>query len=222
MHNLVEDNNNAHAPIAPGGYASAGPVGTGMTVAGGRNDTVMENTFRGNAAWGALFVPFPDSDKPYPGVTCAGSGGHEVAGFGCVYDPQGDRMVGNTFSGNGYWKNPSNGDYGQVTLFAHEPQNCFAANIAPDGSAPANLEKTQPRCGPLTTASNSGGALLAQVECDTGFGSCPAAGTGGGAGYPKPSPSAVVIHPLPTNLESMSNPCKGVPANAWCKGGRPI
>jgi len=222
LDNLVEDNNDAHAPIAPGGYASAGPVGTGMTVAGGRNDTVMDNTFRGNAAWGALFVPFPDSDKPYPGITCAGSGGHEVSGFGCVYDPEGDRMVGNTFSDNGYWKNPSNGDYGQVTLFGHEPQNCFAANTAPDGSAPSDLEQAQARCGPTTTASNSGGSLLGQVECDTGFGSCPAGGAGGGSGYPKPSPSDVVVHPLPAGLPTMPNPCKGVPSNPWCKEGRPV
>ena len=217
MHNLVEDNNDAHAPIAPGGYASAGPVGTGMTVSGGRNDTVMDNTFRGNAAWGILFVPFPDKDKPFPGVTCAGSGGHEVTGFGCVYDPEGDALLRNSFSHDGYWKNPTNGDYGQITLFGHEPANCYAGNKAPDGGWPANLEKAQRHCGPLTAAANTGGPLLGQVECDTGFGLCPK-----GAAYPKPSPSSVILHPLPKGLRSIPNPCKGLPANAWCKGGRPI
>ncbi len=218
-HNLVEDNNNAHAPIAPGGYASAGPVGTGMTVSGGRNDTVMDNTFKNNDAWGILFVPFPDRDKPFKGVTCAGSGGHEITGLGCIYDPQGDALLDNSFSGNGSWKNPGNGDFGQITLFGHEPQNCYAGNTAPDGSTPANLETSQPRsaCGTVSTASNSGGPLLAQVECDTGFGACPA-----GANYPKPSVAGVEVHPLPTNLPTMPNPCKGVPANAWCKGGKPI
>ncbi|HTX63139.1 MAG TPA: hypothetical protein VMD28_05845, partial [Acidimicrobiales bacterium] len=125
IHNVVEDNNDAVAPVAQGGYASAGPVGTGMTISGGRNDTVMDDTFTGNAAWGILFVPFPDKDKPYPGVTCSGSGGHEVTGFGCVYDPEGDALLHDTFSDDGYWKNPTNGDYGQITLFGHEPADCF-------------------------------------------------------------------------------------------------
>jgi hypothetical protein len=26
----------------------------------------------------------------------------------------------------------------------------------------------------------------------------------------------VVMRPLPHNLPTMPNPCKGVPANAWC------
>jgi hypothetical protein len=217
IHNLVEDNNDAHAPIASGGYASAGPVGTGMTVSGGRHDTVMDNTFVGNAAWGILFVPFPDSDTPFPGVTCAGSGGHESPPLGCVYDPQADALLHNTFSHNGYWKNPDNADYGQITLYGHEPQNCYAGNIAPNGSAPADLESTQPTCGRLTTSARTGGALLGQVLCDTGFGSCPP-----GANYPHPSAADVVVHPLPKNLPTMPNPCAGLPSNAWCTKGRPI
>jgi hypothetical protein len=217
MHDTVEDNNDAHAPIAPGGYASAGPVGTGMTVSGGRYDTVMDNTFVGNDAWGILFVPFPDHDKPFPGVTCANSGGHEVSGFGCVYDPEGDALLDNVFAANGAFGNPTNGDYGQITLFGGEPQNCFAGNSAPDGATPATLELTQPTCGRTTTAADTGGALFDQVLCDTGVGSCPA-----DAHYPKPSPSDVELHPLPTDLRSMPNPCAGAPPNAWCRNGRPI
>ncbi|MGH9047054.1 MAG: hypothetical protein ACRDVW_07045 [Acidimicrobiales bacterium] len=218
MHNLVVDNNDANAPIAPGGYASAGPVGTGMTVSGGRHDTVMDNTFEDNGAWGVLFVPFPDHDKPFKGVTCANSGGHELKGLGCIYDPEGDALLDNTFSKNGFWKNPDNADFGQITLYGHEPQNCFAGNTAPDGSAPANLEQAQSTCGKTTTSSNTGGTLLGQVECDTGFGTCPA-----DASYPKPSASGVVMHPLPTSgLATMPDPCKGIPADAWCKGGKPV
>lgn len=219
MDNVVKDNNNAHAPVAPGGYASAGPLGTGMTVSGGRNDTIMDNTFSGNHAWGILFVPFPDRDKPFPGVTCAGSGGHEIPGLGCLYDPQGNALLNNTFSGNGGFKNPTNGDYGQITYFKGEPQNCFAGNTAPDGSTPADLEQVQPlrQCGTITTAANTGGALLGQVLCDTGFGGCPAGST-----YPKPSAAGVIVHPLPANLASMPNPCQGAPPNAWCKAGKPI
>ena len=217
IHNVVDDNNNANAPIAPGGYPAAGPVGTGMTVSGGRNDTVMDNTFSGNGAWGILFVPFPDSDKPFPGVTCANSGGAEMSGFGCVYDPEGNALLHNTFSNNGFFGNPTNGDYGEITLETGHPQNCFAGNVAPNGSTPPGLETSQSVCGPLTTATQTGGQLLSEVLCDTGFGSCPPGST-----YPKPSTTGVVIHPLPNNLATMPNPCRGLPANAWCRGGRPI
>lgn len=213
MHNSVHDNNNPDVPKA--GSASAGPTGTGMTVSGGTNDTVMDNQFSNNGAWGVLFVPYPDSDKPSLGQTCAGTGGNEVAGFGCVYDPAGDALLQNTFTHNGFFGNPTNGDYGQIVLNPGKAQNCFAGNLAPDGSTPANLEQAQPTCGPVMAAGNSGGALLAQVLCDTGFGSCPA-----GAHYPKST--AVVMHPLPSDLPSLPNPCTGAPANPWCAKGQPI
>ena len=41
--NYVHDNNNPDVPSA--GAAAAGPVGTGMTISGGRNDTIMDNRF---------------------------------------------------------------------------------------------------------------------------------------------------------------------------------
>jgi len=213
MHNNVHDNNNANVPQA--GSASAGPTGTGMTVSGGRNDTVMDNEFSNNGAWGVLFVPYPDSGHPDPGETCAGKGGVEVSGFGCVFEASGDALLHNTFAHNGFFGNPSNGDYGQIVVNAGKPQSCYRDNTAPNGSTPPNLEQTQPVCGPITKAANSGGALLDQVLCDTGFGSCPA-----GAHYPKPT--KVVMQPLPTNLPTMPNPCVGVPANAWCVDGKPV
>ena len=37
-----------------------------MTVSGARNDTLMDNTYADNNAWGTLFVPFPDSDAGPP------------------------------------------------------------------------------------------------------------------------------------------------------------
>ena len=213
MQNSVHDNNNANVPAA--GSASAGPVGTGMTIAGGRNNTVMDNTFADNGAWGVLFVPYPDSGRPDPGQTCSGTGGVQITGLGCVYDPEGNALLRNTFSHNGYFGNPANVDFGQITVSAHEPRNCFAGNTAPDGSAPPNLETLQPTCGALSGAANTGGPLLGQVLCDTGFGSCPA-----GAHYPKAT--GVVMHPLPKNLSSMPNPCAGVPPNVWCSGGKPV
>ena len=211
-HNRVHDNNNPNAPSSGG--AAAGPVGTGMTLSGGSNDTVMDNTFYNNGAWGILVIPYADSNQPTNGQTCASGGGQPFPGLGCVIDPKGNTVTGNTFSHNGYFGNPSNSDFGQITLWAHEPANCYSRNTAPDGSAPSNLEQIQPACGPITTASNTGGALLDQVLCDTHVGSCPA-----GAKYP--APTGVLMHPLPNDLASMPNPCQGVPKSAWCPNGSP-
>ncbi len=213
MHNNVHDNNNPNVPQA--GEASNGPTGTGMTISGGANDTVMDNTFNNNGAWGILFVPFPDSGTPSLGQSCSATGGQELAGLGCVYDPAGNALLNNHFSHNGFFGNPTNGDYGQITVLTGRAQNCYAGNTAPDGSSPANLEQTQPKCGPLTTATTGGGDLEAQVLCDTSFGSCPA-----GANYPPLT--KVVMHPLPSGLPSMPNPCHGVPDNPWCSAGKPV
>jgi hypothetical protein len=208
IHNYIHDNNNAMAPAA--GSAAAGPIGTGMTISGGRFDTVMDNTVVDNGAWGVLFVPYAQSGTPSLGQTCAGVGGHSSPLFGCLMDPEGDALIDNTFRHNGYFHNPSNSDFGQITVYGGEPANCFAGNHDPDGSAPADLERVLSRCGGVTAAPNTGGPLFAQVLCDTGFGSCPS-----DAHYPKPT-SKVVLKPLPAGLPTMPDPCAGVPSDAWC------
>ncbi len=144
IHNSVHDNNNPNVPEA--GSASVGPTGTGMTISGGTNDTVMDNTFSDNGAWGILFVPYPDSNPPVLGQTCAGTGGAELPGFGCVFDPEGDALIDNTFTHDGYFGNPSNADFGQIVINGNGPRNCFAGNTAPVGSAPAGLDQAQPTC----------------------------------------------------------------------------
>ncbi|HLH27686.1 MAG TPA: hypothetical protein VKW77_02145, partial [Acidimicrobiales bacterium] len=218
--NYVHDNNNN---LAPGAGLSGEPVGTGMTVSGATNDTVAGNLFSGNDAWGTLFVPFPDSDPGPPGV-CAGSGGQTsglLPGY-CIYDAQGDALLDNAYVGNGGYHNPTNGDFGQITLFAGERQNCYGGNLAPAGSTPPDLETAQPpsSCGATTAAANPGGELFTQVLCDTGF----AAGLGiscAGASYPTPT-TPPHLAPVPAGLPTMPNPCAGVPANPWCVGGRPL
>jgi hypothetical protein len=210
--NYVHNNNDANVPEA--GAASNGPTGTGMTLSGGTNDTVMDNRFVNNGAWGVLFVPYPDENAAVDGQSCSKTGGNAIAGFGCVYDPKGDALTHNTFANDGYFGNPSNADFGELTLSGSEPQNCFKANVAPQGSVPANLETAQAKCGSKTKKANADPTLFAQVLCDTGFGSCPA-----GATYP--AFTGVVMHPLPA-LATMPNPCAGVPSNAWCKSGKPI
>jgi hypothetical protein len=212
-HNYVHDNNNADVPQS--GSAAAGPTGTGMTIAGGRSDTVVGNVFANNGAWGVIFVPYPDNNPPDLGQTCSGTGGVFLAGLGCIYDPENDALVHNTFRHNGFLGNPGNADFGQITISPGQPQNCFSRNTAPSGSAPPGLEQAQPHCGKLTTAPNTGGPLLAQVLCDTGFGACPA-----GSHYPQPT--TVVMHRVPLNLPTMPNPCAGVPDNPWCSKGRQL
>jgi hypothetical protein len=213
MHNNVHDNNNPNTPIGSGGTGLA-PVGTGMTISGGRNDTVMDNTFSNNGAWGTLFVPFPDSNTPDHGQTCSGVQGQVLPGalaaLGCVIDPMGNALIGNHFTNDAYFGFPGNADYGLLTSTAGHPSNCFQNNTAAQGSAPANLEQTFPTCGVTTTAATSD--LLAPVACAASLLPCPA-----GVSYPKPT--GVVIHPLPAGLPTMPNPCQGVPANDWCPNG---
>ncbi len=217
--NYVHNNNNN---FAPGAGLSGEPVGTGMTVSGATNDTVSGNLFAANNAWGTLFVPFPDSDAGPPGV-CASSGGQTsglLPGY-CIYDPQGDALLNNFYAGNGGYNNPTNGDFGQITLFGGERQNCFGGNTAPGGFTPTNLESAQPppTCGATTAGANTGGALFTQVLCDTGFAqslgiSCT------GANYPTPS-TPPTLTAVPADLPTMPNPCAGVPDNPWCVGGKP-
>ena len=57
MHNYVHDNNNPDVPRV--GEAGAGPVGTGMSIAGGRNNTIMKNKFVHNGSWGLISFPSP-------------------------------------------------------------------------------------------------------------------------------------------------------------------
>ena len=226
MDNNSHNNNNANAP---GFGATAEPDGTGMTVSGATNDTVMNNTFANNGAWGTLFVPYPDTNPGATGV-CTGSGGHLVPVSStttvCIYDAEGDALLHNTYVNDGFFGNPSNGDYGAINFFSGEPQNCFAGNTQPNGSSPADLEQTQGVCGPKTTTTSlsqlgNPDSLVNQVLCDTGFASafgqtCSSTNDK----YPTPSSSAPVLTSVP-NLPTMPNPCVDVPANAWCPSGKP-
>jgi hypothetical protein len=213
IHNNVHDNNNANTPEA--GNAAAGPIGTGMTLSGGRNDTVMDNTFANNGAWGTLFVPYPDSGTPSLHQKCAHFGGFQTNGLGCVFEDEGDALLGNTYVNDGFYGNPTNTDFGQIVINGGLPSNCYADNTAPIGSAPANLEQLQPKCGVKATATNLDDTLVTQVECDSRLAPCPA-----GANYP--AQTGVRLEPFPRGLPTMPNPCAGVPTNSWCSSGRPV
>jgi hypothetical protein len=214
MHNNVHDNNNPYVPAA--GAAAAGPVGTGMSVSGGRDDTIMDNTFSNNGAWGTIFVPYPDSETPPPEApNCAGGVGGP--GNACLYDDWGNALIGNTYSHNGFFGNPSNGDFAEETNLPGHPINCFKGNTDTSGSltsSPPTLQTTNGTCGQTALLPDTNGTFAGEVLCDSMF-EGPSTPCPPGANYPR-SGGQVVMHPLPSGLPTMSDPCAGVPANAWC------
>jgi hypothetical protein len=214
MDNYVHDNNNPNVPSA--GAAAAGPVGTGLSVSGGRDDTIMDNTFANNGAWGVIFVPYPDTETPPSDVTDPCAGGVGGAGNVCDYDDWGNALIGNTFTGDGFFGNQTNGDFAESTTTPGHPINCYGANADTSGtltSSPSGLERSNGTCGQTALVPDPNATFVAQVSCDSQFfgaGSpCPP-----GASYPRPT--TVIMHPLPAGLPSMPDPCAGVPANPWC------
>jgi hypothetical protein len=121
-------------------------------------------------------------------------------------------LAGNTYVHDGFFGNPTNADFGQIVLHAGLPSNCYAVNDAPQGAAPPYLEILQPTCGVPSKTTNLDSALVSQVECDSGLASCP-------AGTHYPAKSRVRLEPLPGELPTMTDPCAGVPSNAWCASG---
>ena len=247
--NLVEDNNNPNVPVE--GTAGLGPTGTGETISGGRNDTVEGNEFLDNGAWGMLFVPYPDSNTSVvqngKNYQCSKTGGVPTSsepllsslGVGCLYDPEGDYIANNEFSGEGTDANASNADFGNLLIYGHEHENCasgntdwnssFTAETGPASTADSDVISST--CGaktPRTTllGSNTDTTLLLQAECDSGLLTGSACS---GANYPQAT--AVTMEPLPgatglgapstATLATMPNPCDGSPTNLWCPGGSP-
>lgn len=212
MHNYVHDNNNPNIPSA--GSAAAGPVGTGMSVSGGRNDTVIDNRFVDNGAWGTVFVPYPDSGPP-----CKGGTGGQKKGVTCLFDEWDDALLKNHYEHNGFFGNPTNGDFGAGNL---EPDatDCFDGNQEVGGgaptSSPTDAQTLYPKCnGKKTEDANL--PFIEEVACDAGV-PLPGGTTPPCAPTDKyPRRTKVVLHPLPKKLETMPNPCAGVPKNPWCK-----
>jgi hypothetical protein len=213
MHNNVHDNNNVNVPavkIAGGGHS---PTGTGMSISGGRFDTVMHNRFVHNGAWGLLLVPYPDDEKPPPGEHCQGGDTTIFAslGFTCTFDDWGNQIFDNTFKDNGFYGNPSNGDIGELTIENGKPINCYRGNTTPSGTSPPTVQQTNTACG-QTGVANGNLQALAEAACDSEVDASLCQPTDN---YPRTT--KVVMHDLPTKkLDSMPNACNGVPANPWC------
>jgi hypothetical protein len=209
MHNYVHDNNNPNVPAA--GSAAAGPVGTGMSVSGGRNDTIMDNSFAHNNAWGVIFVPYPDSGPP-----CTGGTNNSPTPGSCLYDEWGDALIGNTFAGNGAYGHPTNGDFAELNFEGGHPTNCSSGNIEQGGGAIKSSPSSLPQsCDGTPAAANPNASFLLEVLCDSQVQLVPGVPTICPSGqYPRST--QIVMHPLPSGLKTMPHPCAGVPANPWC------
>ena len=173
FHNFVHDNNNPNVPTA--GLAGGGPVGTGMSISGGRFDSVIDNRFVHNGAWGDVLVPFPGSGTP-----CTGAGEPTRLEV-CIWDPFGIGVIGNTYSKNGFFGNVTNGDIALSNFYPDEPTDCSLENHDPSGAlrCPTDAQQMYPKCkGKMATPSNStptGSAFTAQVACDSTIRSGPGA-----------------------------------------------
>ena len=217
MHNYVHDNNNPNVPSS--GAAAAGPVGTGMSISGGHNDTVMDNRFVNNGAWGTIFVPYPDTETP-PSQAPACAGGTPNFVVSCWYDESGLALINNTYSGNGFYGNPTNGDFAQFNL-EQGPTNCYSGNTDSSGtlkSSPSNLEQANPTCNGNAVLPTLNPVFLAQVACDSQLAILPTGGAPCLPGDHYPRRTKVVMHPLPSGLPTMPDPCSGISANPWCSG----
>ena len=218
--NRVIDNNNGATPTAP---SAPGLVGTGMTIAGGRNDLVIENTFSGNNAWGVLVLPYPGvEESPPPQVpaedNCKGGTKAEVEGHTeCLYEPSGNEIANNTFAGNGGYGNPSNGDIGEVASAQPTQKiDCWHGNVEEGGGEPSSEPKAIQATHGNCSAPDIGGepatsVLGVQATCDSQLlAECPSV-----PGEEYPRSANVTMLALPAE-PTMPNPCEGVPYNKWC------
>jgi hypothetical protein len=223
-HNNFHDNNNPNVPGA--GIATAAPTGTGVLLYGGRDTMLMNNTFADNGAWGIIFITYPSTEEPPQDVQQAGYDCHGGINAGpptnlCIYDDWGDGALANSFRHNGFFGNDQNADIGEITTTS-APTNCYHGNVELGGgqvtTSPSGLEQSKPNCDRHTVPPDNNPRMTNQVACDASAYSlllgvngvpCPP-----GANYPQQT--GTPMPPMPSDLDSMPNPCAGVPANPWC------
>jgi hypothetical protein len=208
--NYVHDNNDPNVPGS--GIAGSAPVGSGIEIAGGRNDTVVGNRVEHQGSWGIVVHDFPDTETPPPVSHC--EGGTDLPGA-CYFPAFGNEVAGNRLRDNGFFGNPTNSDLAAATML-HDPGNCFHDNTDPNGvtSDPPDIQNplVMGTCG----VPNSGDTtvLAAELVCASSIlGACP--DVPGAAHYPTTTGVTMPAAPAQT---TMPDPCAGVPPNAWCGG----
>jgi hypothetical protein len=223
--NNIHDNNNPNVPGAgSGSLAGSGPVGAGIVLAGSRDIAVVHNRIVHNGSWGVLVTDLPDQESPPAGFTsCRGGIGPTPPAPGqdpvCYYEAYGNAVESNSFTDNGFFGNPSNGDIGFLTL-AHNPGNCAAKNTNTDGPVKAfpPLITTTPSVYACTDpiGPNAGDVTVQTLEalCDTELlFQCPTVANPPVINYPRTT--GVSLH-MPPAQPTMPDPCAGVPVNPWC------
>jgi hypothetical protein len=212
--NVISNNNNVNAPA----IEFTAPVGIGINLAGGQYDTVTGNLISDQGSWGVITTDEPDAEPPATGADCQGGIENDPEPGVCDFPGLGNKVYGNTFTGDGFFGNPTNSDLATDTLGSYTPRNCFYGNIDTSGtltSEPANIESNSVDGQPCAKAGTGFDATLsAQLECALSAQECPL--PAGAANYPQEG--AIVMLPVPT-LATMPDPCAGVPSNAFCSSG---
>jgi hypothetical protein len=223
--NYIHDNNNRNVP-----GNGLGLVGVGISVAGGRNDTIRNNLFVNNGSWAVALVPYISSVVNGP-ADCTSAGGTYdnpfvdslAGGPACFFNPTGSTVTGNVFVHNGGFRQPTNGDLADLSDFstvglpaaAPGQGNCWKGNTDHAGitSAPPDLEQTNGNCATAGPGASVTSPLLGQVLCNL-HQLPPSDSLCAGAVYPQQT--RVRLLPLPREA-SMPAPCSALPRKtAWC------
>jgi hypothetical protein len=214
MDNDISRNDDASAPA----FGITPLIGVGVDIQGGSYDTITGNSITDEGAWGVVVADNVDSLSTAPQSHCQGGVPNIVSAGSCLFEALGNRIYGNSFTQDGSFGNPTNGDLAMLGLapVPAAPRDCFYGNTtshAPLTSSPAQIESAtvdgQP-CG-VRPGTEDNPALLQQLGCADG-GHC----TDHDAHYPVSDTIGAV--PLPA-LPTMPDPCAGVPRNAFCPAG---
>jgi hypothetical protein len=224
FHNESHDNNDPNVPTY--GSAAAGPVGTGLSLSGGRNDTVVDNYFANNDAYGNILVPYPNSGPPCTGGTYLTPnlpGPLSSLSQFCWFDESGDAVLDNIYWHNGSFGNPTNGDIGATNLLLG-PTDCFSGNKDARGltTSPPLAETLYPTCNGETALPDLNVPFTDEVLCDSGIdlagpvsgeSVCPPTIAGLFPNYPRQT--TVIMHPLPGVLKARGDYGAAPGSSAW-------
>jgi hypothetical protein len=239
-HNDIHDNNNPNTPGS--GLTAVSAIGTGVELVATQHISVVDNIIRNQGAWGVVAHDFPD---PEQGISNCGGGIPANLGvtYVCAYFSRGNEVGRNSFTNDGFFGSPTNGDIANAQSGLAAPPdtpelNCFHDNVDVSGTVsqwPPAMQSVCPSIGEPAVAT-------AELLCSTGATSlfvpgvtCPTTSL---TNYPKhdgrcvapavltpagDTVNGVCFLPLTYTLSAavsppMPDPCRGVPANAYCPG----
>ena len=166
--NLVYDNGSS--PDTPAIDTAKLAMGTGILIAGGRDNTILNNRVSGHERVGIGLVPFPEdgpNDVPPEGenltTPCSETKDAPLPDPASVpdsvlWDAMGNRVEGNDVSGSGL----ADLAYGSLTAADQSLGNCFAGNQFTT-SAPNAIEALMPCTGDSSGAWTDGALDLAAL-----------------------------------------------------------